>query len=133
ANPAVLALQLEHGEAVGHGTHPRAAVAVQRRAEQRHLAELTDELAGKRAGLVVTLDGRSDAPFAELPRRAPDQTLVVVEEWIDAEEIGRRTAGHASGLPQDRPQFAAGREGSGRLPAIAQVALQGPSCSRFAS
>jgi len=95
ADARVDALELDHDRAVGDRVHARAAVALDRAAEEAHVGELGDQLAREGPGLVVLLDDREDPALAELAGRLPGQPLFLGQQVVDAEQVGPGVGGHA--------------------------------------
>ena len=84
AQPGIAALQLLHDEAVGHVVESGAAVALQRRAEDAHLAELRNEMRRERPLPMRVGDERQELALDPVAHGVADHALVFGEEPIDA-------------------------------------------------
>src|SRR4029077_84590 len=87
AHARVAAFQFLRHQSVFHIRHARAAVALQVRAEKSQLGHGLDQFARKTPGAVALFDDRDEIVFNELARRIADQTLVVGEQRVEADEV----------------------------------------------
>src|SRR5437879_2838493 len=83
AQPGVAALELLHDQAVGDVVQSRAAVPLERRAEDAELAELGDERDRKRAGAMVLGDQRQELGLDPVADRVADHPLFFGQEALD--------------------------------------------------
>ena len=85
--PGVTGLELEAGEAIARAVRAGAAVALEVHPEDTELAELAEQLARERPGLIPVGDPRQDAVGDPASDRVADEPFLVAEQRIDLEEI----------------------------------------------
>ncbi len=92
AQAAVAGLELLGRDPVGGRRRSGAAVAVEVHAEQTELGDLRDQLAREGPGFEVLRDHRQRPLADEGADGVADQALVVAEQVVDGEEVGREQA-----------------------------------------
>src|SRR5581483_10903756 len=122
AKSGVARFELQAREAVGDGTRAGAAVALQVHAEQAEVADLLGHLARERVVFEPLRDVRQHAVAHERADGVADQPLVVAEQRVDPEEVGRRgrrRGGVARARSDGRAHAGRFREALRALPALA--------------
>src|SRR5690606_21174319 len=99
AQAGVPALQLLHGQAVGHVVGARAAVTVEVHAEEAEFAEARRHLRREGSLAVVPLHHREEFLLHHSADSSSHELLLVGKEVVEAEEIGTEKRLAHSGLP----------------------------------